>query len=356
MAEPAPPQVNSEDTNSAAAHPSASAGVTDQIFPVCTAITPSASGTTVNLTASLLSSTSTSTAPMTSSPDAAALSSTHLSASTSTTPDITATSSSTSSPSTTRPSTPTTSPQDLPACNGPKRARKLNPKERGKPGHKSSWPPQKLAFLKNPEGEVNEKAALSVPDSDAVEELTNEQKKAREEDNRACHQMFSNWFCARMKRLSVVADPAAALTEFLGMSSTDDWEALVDSGRSEGQKTPLVISAIMEAAAEAWAEESDKFKAELEAKREAEYLKAKEESSKVKDAPIEAASSEQTPEEYQHYIDCAAVLLESMVNAVFKKMGLITTVILAGPMPNCGGQIKLRALTHARTGVAVPPL
>lgn len=66
-----------------------------------------------------------------------------------------------------------------------------------------------------------------------------------------------------------------------------------------------------------------------------------------------------------------------MVNAVFKKMGLITTVILAGPMPNCGGQIKLRAyvltpflpfrtstlielavcsLTYGRTGVAVPPL
>lgn len=34
-------------------------------------------------------------------------------------------------------------------------------------------------------------------------------------------QIFSNWFCARMKRLSIVADPAAALTEFLGMSSTD---------------------------------------------------------------------------------------------------------------------------------------
>lgn len=141
-----------------------------------------------------------------------------------------------------------------------------------------------------------------------------------------------------MKRLSTVADPAAALAEFLGMAPTDaqgpgrketllqyyskrywndriairyriircrheqNWEALVESGRSEGQKAPLVIHAIMEAAAEAWAEESDEFKAELEAEREAEYSKAKEESSKMKDAPIEGASSEQTPEEYQQYV------------------------------------------------------
>lgn len=55
----------------------------------------------------------------------------------------------------------------------------------------------------------------------------------------------------------------------------------------------------MEAAAEAWAEEPDEFKAELEAEREAEYLNTKEESSKAKDALIEAASSEQTPEQYQ---------------------------------------------------------
>lgn len=44
-------------------------------------------------------------------------------------------------------------------------------------------------FTGRSKGEVNEKAALSVPDSDAVEELTNEQKKAREEDNGACHQV-----------------------------------------------------------------------------------------------------------------------------------------------------------------------
>lgn len=144
-----------------------------------------------------------------------------------------------------------------------------------------------------------------------------------------------------MKRCSRVADPAAALAEFLGTPAPDapgqgrkktllqyyskrfwnerivirygiirsrdeqDWEALVDAGLSADQKAPLVISAIVEAAAEAWAEESDEFKAALEAEREAEY-------SKVKEAPSESIPAEHTPEEYQQYVVHFYVFINSL--------------------------------------------
>lgn len=42
-------------------------------------------------------------------------------------------------------------------------------------------------------------------------------------------------------------------------------------------------------------------------------------------------------------IDNAAVILQPVMEAIFDKMGLVTTVLLAGPIPNKGGQIKVRA-------------
>lgn len=41
-------------------------------------------------------------------------------------------------------------------------------------------------------------------------------------------------------------------------------------------------------------------------------------------------------------IDNAAELLEPILTSIYKKMGLVSTLLLAGPIPDQGGQIRVK--------------
>lgn len=139
----------------------------------------------------------------------------------------------------------------------------------------------------------------------------------------------------------------------------DLWKSILAAGNPDGKKKPTAMSALNEAVAKKWAEETEEFKENLAAEQKKEREVAQEGLRRL----MSPTDDERTPEEYQTYvvhsyslsssfscswthyraIDNASALLQPVVDAIFEKMGMVSTIILAGPTPNKGGAIKVRA-------------
>lgn len=90
-----------------------------------------------------------------------------------------------------------------------------------------------------------------------------------------------------------------------------EWEELVESGQAEGQKAPEIITAIMQAVADAWAAETDEFRESLTAERDAEVAEAKEGAKKafdMEDLMAVDGAGARTPEQYQKYVCSLSIL------------------------------------------------
>lgn len=135
------------------------------------------------------------------------------------------------------------------------------------------------------------------------------------------------------------------------------WDAMVASGQGTGLKKPEPISANNEAVAKMWASATDEFKKKVEEERDA-ARKVLEEAAQRN--PL-ANRRVLTPEDYQtcvalismykydahsfvvfRNIDNAASVLQPVLNGIFEKLGWVSTLILAGPMPDQDGEISVR--------------
>lgn len=289
-------------------------------------------------------------------------------------------SSTATAPTTSASPTSGTSASTPPPRRGPKGARHIQPQQSGR---KTTWPPKKLAWLEgrlptfavsndrkafydrllwiwykvfgrslpikqDPEGEIDEEAAIARPDPEEC--LTDEARSARNKEEQNLRQVWiiltsvlhimltdlvqilSNWYrSAHRKQKGGKSSEVERVGQFIESATNDTpalprrmglvqfyiacyweerilatfkdirdrelaiWEGMVASGIVEGKKKPSAVVYMNEAVAIKWNEETDEFKQALDVRRKEERKAAEDGVRKL----MSPSDEERTPEQYQ---------------------------------------------------------
>ncbi|KAJ7813176.1 hypothetical protein B0H13DRAFT_2382726 [Mycena leptocephala] len=112
---------------------------------------------------------------------------------------------------------------------------------------------------------------------------------------------------------------------------------------------PAIVTLWNKVTRECWEAESDEFKAEVLAAREAEHQLAM-------DAYSSAVSTETptTPEEYSVALNNAGYYLQPFADSAHERFGMNVVILLCGPVPDRGGRIEVRSIHAGKSNGLVP--